>query len=170
MQVTFVSISTKIIVVNFFLSCTVFVKSMWFLLLATQNRKKGNNLKCEILGQFNFYIVTSYQLPVTSILDPPLERLCISTISFNFTTQKRWILMNGEKRKKKPVEIRRWRKRRSTDAIIPANTQNKLHNMYSGCLHRFVSWRIRSWGQVGNHRTNPFFCNDSTLLVGIITN
>ena len=38
-QVTFVSMSTKIIVVR---------------------------IKCEILGQFNFYIVTRYQLPVTS--------------------------------------------------------------------------------------------------------
>ena len=52
-QVTFVWISTQVMVVKFFfffLSCTVFVKLVQFLSPATQNRKKGNKFKCETLG------------------------------------------------------------------------------------------------------------------------
>ena len=52
--------------------------SLYFLLAATQNRKKGNEFKCEILGQFLYCYplpVIFYQLPVTSILDLPFKGL-----------------------------------------------------------------------------------------------
>ena len=61
--------STKTIVVKFFIMYRICEINVIFV-SSNSESQEGNKFKCEILSQFNSYIV-SYQLPVTSILAPP---------------------------------------------------------------------------------------------------